>query len=200
MARWSKCPTWWIRDNGFLNFTGGKGEGTSIAALKCLMALSMSADFYTLQAKVSLSDLEEITGLSRPLIVRGVHHLEESELIAVDRGEHTNRYTLVQETTDKGWTKLPVKQLKQGLPELPNRGGAALAALKIYLYLASIRPNMSTVVSAKYETIRDETHIQLKHVRAGLDLLVMHNLIKVNRADTIGQYRQHEYQILGLAV
>ena len=85
--RFSKCPTWWVRDAqmGIQKFGGGKNAGSNISALKCILAISTSIDFHSRKAKLSISDLEALTGLSRPMVIRGLQGLAELGIVEVDK-------------------------------------------------------------------------------------------------------------------
>ena len=199
-SKWFKFSTGWVRYGGMTGFKGGRYAGESLAALKCLVALSRSADFNSRIATASLSDLQDATGLSRPMVIKGIRSLEKDGFILRNEESHVGTYLIDLQTwtTDDYWTKLPYDMVGKALPSLPNRGSGALAALKIYIYLASIRPNREEAIYAKYETIRQHTNIQQKHVRVGLDLLIEHHLLRVSRTNEDGKLRRNEYQIIGL--
>lgn len=203
-ARWSALPTWWVRQLRLGTFTGGNQAGRSIAAVKVLLALSLLADFHTRQVKCSLSDLETLTGLSRPMVITGTAALEGMEILKVDRSGHVNEYELVVTDEDKNWGKLPYELLRKHLPEIVNRGGITLAALKIYMLLVSWRPNQSLSIAISHDKIREETGIQTRHVRPALDVLINHTLIRlsVSEGATPGEIkgRHNVYTLLGLTV
>lgn len=203
-ARWSALPTWWIRQQRLGVFTGGNQAGRSIAAVKVLFALSLLADFYTHKVKCSLSDLETLTGLSRPMVITGTAALEEMGVLKVDRNGHVNEYELVVPDDDRNWGKLPNEFLRRHLPEIANRGAITLAALKIYMLLVSWRPNQSLSIAISHDKIREETGIQTRHVRPALDVLLNHTLIRlsVSEGATPGEPkgRHNVYTLLGLTV
>src|SRR5690606_12909950 len=130
---------WWIRKGLLRNASrGGSETGTSIAALKCLAAVSGVINFYSCRGRLSFTEFETVTGLSRPMIQRGLKALEENGLLKVDRG-YANEYELLVDKEDWYWAKLPVDRLLKELSGIPNRGKVPLAALKIYLILVSVR-------------------------------------------------------------
>jgi len=122
--RFSKCPTWWVRDGqlGIQKFGGGKNAGANIAALKCILGISTSIDFWTRKAKLSISDLEALTGLSRPMVIRGLKGLVELGIVKVDKTAHVHEYELTTSSNDDGWGKIPYERVRKQLPEIPNRG------------------------------------------------------------------------------
>lgn len=204
MARWSALPTWWVREQGLGVFLGGEKAGRSIAALKVLIAISLLANFNTRKARNSLSDLETLTGLSRPMVVAGIADLESKRILLVDRDGHMNEYELAIPGDDRNWGKLPYERLRVHLADISNRGAITLGALKIYLLLASWRPNQSLTIAIGHDKIRDETGIQTRHVRPALDVLLNHTLIRlsVNEGQTPGEPkgRYNVYALLGLTL
>lgn len=203
MARFSKCPTWWVR-GGLLKdaFPSGKHAGESIAGLKCLIAISHSVNFHSLATTLSYSELEKATGLSKPMVAKGISLLERNGIIHIDRG-YKNTYTLLESLSDSGWAKLPVDFLKKELPSMPNRGRVSLFALKFYLQLLADRPNNSPVMHMTYETISQKVGTQTRDIKPSIDILFNHNLISVSRTETHFMdktivYKKNEYHIRGL--
>lgn len=195
--RFSKLPTWWVR-KGLLRtaFPGGGETGTSIAALKCLIAISTVIDFHSCRGHIPFTRLEDVTGLSRPMVQRGIEALEESGLVKVDRG-YANEYELIVDSDDVYWAKLPVNRLIKELAGIPNRGKVPLAALKIYLTLISIRPNKSLHVSMSYDSFFKELGLQRSDVRAALNILYSDSLLHVTRSNE-REGKPNVYTILGL--
>ncbi|WP_200965120.1 hypothetical protein [Pseudomonas aeruginosa] len=105
--RFSKLPTGWTRTTGcdLGAFKAGGQAGTSIAALKCLLAVSLQADFHTRTAAVSYNDFELLTGLSRPMISKGLRMLADMQILTI-AGDHAHRYT-VNEVGDNYWVRIP---------------------------------------------------------------------------------------------
>lgn len=197
--RFCKCPTWWIRideKSGLKKFGGGSSTGTSIAALKCILAISVSIDFSSRKAKLSLSDLEKLTGLSRPKVIEGLKLLTEFQIIKVDKTSHVYEYELT-ETKDVYWAKVPYERVRKHLAEIPNRGVIPLTALKIYLLLVSIRPNNSESVPIGYETLVAYLGAQRSQIRSALDILYSHTLIRITHSDE-SKDRHNVYTISGL--
>lgn len=198
--RFCKCPTWWIRieeKTGLKKFVGGTSAGTSIAALKCILALSTSIDFSSRKAKLSLSDLEKLTGLSRPKVIEGLKFLTELLIIKVDKTSHVHEYELTEAPQDGNWAKIPYERIRKHLSEIPNRGVIPLTALKIYLLLVSIRPNKSDSVPIGYDTLVAYLGVQRSHIRPALDILYSHTLIRITLSDE-SKERHNVYTISGL--
>lgn len=196
--KFSKCPSWWAREELLPDFLGGKHAGKSIAALKCLLGLSLGIDFWSRKVKLSLSDLETTTGLSRPMVIRGLRSLEGFGVISVGKQSHVHEYELTVRKGDDHWAKVPFERMKKQLPTLPNRGSIPLTALKIYLLLIAIRPNESMTVSIGYDLIEKYLGCQRAHIRPALDILYTHMLIRISLEGEEKQRRHNVYEILGL--
>lgn len=198
--RFSKCPTWWVRDGelGLKKFGGGKNTGTSISALKCILGISTSIDFSSRKAKLSISDLEALTGLSRPMVIRGLKELGELGIVVVDKTAHVHEYELTESAKDEGWGKIPYERMRKQLPEILNRGAVPMTALKIYLLLISLRPNGSDSISIGYDTLLKYLGCQRAHIRPALDILYSHTLVRITLEGTEARERHNVYTILGL--
>ncbi|MGQ7860228.1 helix-turn-helix domain-containing protein [Pseudomonas sp. ADAK13] len=198
--RFSKCPTWWIRDPqiGLIKFGGGKSAGLNIAALKCFLAISTSIDFHSQKAKLSISDLEALTGLSRPMVIRGLQVLVERGMVKVDKTAHIYEYELTSTRKDEGWGKIPYERIRKQLPEILNRGAIPLTALKIYLLLISLRPNGSESIPINYETMLGYLGCQRAHIRPALDILYSHTLVRITLEGSDARQRHNVYTILGI--
>lgn len=203
MLGFRRLPSWWLRDDLALKrFKGGRDGGNSIAALKILLAIVVTCEVSSLTARISYNELMRITGLSRPMLPRGIRLLEECKLVAVNREARSSAYQLVSLSSDVGWSKVPCYKVQETLVRLPNKGEAGLAALKIYIYLLSIRDNPSKHVFASYEKIRAATGLQQKWVRPGLDLLFSHLFIHIQRVEELDKLLgidkpKNKYTILG---
>jgi hypothetical protein len=70
-----RFPSHWVKSNGLHAFSaslrGGIRPGEHIAALKLYLAAAAYSDFTTWTATLSLSALEDVTSLSRPMLIRG---------------------------------------------------------------------------------------------------------------------------------
>lgn len=200
MRRFCKCPTWWIRideKTGLKKFPGGAFAGTSIAALKCILALSASIDFSSRKAKLSLSDLEDLTGLSRPKVMAGLKHLVEIKIVNIDKTAHVNEYELTEAPKDVNWGKIPYERIRKHLREIPNRGATPMTALKIYFVLISIRRNDNESVAIGYDTLVEYTGVQRSQIRSALDILYSHTLIRITQSDE-SKARYNVYTVSGL--
>lgn len=199
--RFAKCPTWWVRKGLLDKFKAGDKAGQSIAGLKCIMAISLHVNYQSMSVKLSFSELEKLTGLSRPMVSKGIFLIEELGIVTVQRG-YKNEYTLVEKTDDLGWGQLPLSYLKVQLPQISNAGRVPLCALKLYMQLIADRPNDSAVMSMNHKTITQKIGTQPRDIKPSLDILFSHYLISVARSeddDRRGrQYSRNVYTIRGL--
>lgn len=178
----SKLLTGWTRTTGkdLRAFAGGSSTGASIAALKCLLAVSIQADFKSDSATVSYNDFEALTGLSRPMIKKGLDVLFGLKLLSVSKG-YAHKYT-VEAVTDTYWAKIPTELLKRNLKDIGNRGAVQLGALKLYILLAAKRNNSYDWTALTYKNMEEYTGIRRADIRASLSVLYSARLL---HADTV---------------
>ena len=156
------------------------------------------------QVSSTLSTLEDMTGLSRSMVLKGIRRATVANLISYQPGDRRRRssFTLIRqdEKVAGGWAKLPTIQVRDRIPRLPHRGTAALAALKIYLILIAARPNSNTVVGIRHETLRLKSGCQPNQVRPAISMLANEGLVHVITdalGDEHGNYRAQRYQLVG---
>ena len=192
MRPWAKLPTWWYReDYGLQQLLGGKQAGESQAALRVYLAAAILDErpVDSFEVVASLSRLEDVTGLSRPTVTKGLDRAEEAKLIRITRGGPTaaSKIQLVcpehEQEQAGGWAKLPGPEVLKRVPEIPHRGVGGLTALKIYATLIAARPNDDPVVKLRHMTLRAKTGVQSRDVRRGITLLGNVGLIDVNSED-----------------
>ncbi|WP_257985227.1 hypothetical protein [Shewanella sp. GutCb] len=194
--RFGALPNWWFRDDSLFTNLRGNKTGEGIAAMKCLLALSVLIDFKTKSVEASLSDLESITGLSRPMVIKGLYTLEKFNVISADKDSYKNKYTILVKPEDQKWAKVPTDMTRKKLKEISNRGIAPFVALKIYITMLSLRFGDKIRVKLSHETIRNYTKIQPKQVRAGLDVLFSCSLIHLQPRD---EQTSNEYILIGVS-
>ncbi|ARC95170.1 replication protein (plasmid) [Vibrio coralliilyticus] len=163
--------------------------------MKCLLALSVLTDYHSRSTDSSLTDLETLTGLSRPMVMRGLKKIEALGLIEVDKSHYVNRYTFLIRDGDDKWAKVPVVKMRSALRGIDNRGIAPFVGLKLYLTLLSLRYGQDTIVTVAHDTLRDYTRVQPKQIRKGLDVLYSHGLVHLQPRD---EKTSNQYQLIGL--
>lgn len=192
MKPWAKLPTWWYRDNerGLHCLRGGAQAGTSQSALRVtlgLAAIDVRDSDFSLTA--SLSQIQEATGLSRPMVIRGITRAGELGFIEVTRGTftHASKYLLrcpeAEAGKAGGWAAMPRPEVLRRLPHIPHRGVGGLVAIKIYMTLLAARPNHSNACPLRHTTLRDKTGAQPRDIRKAITMLGNEGLIDVNYED-----------------
>lgn len=204
MRPWSKLPSWWFRpgEEALIKLEGGRQAGASQAALRVYLGLVAAerkeAAGFDVQA--SLSNLEDLTKLSRVMVLRGIMRAKEAGLITYAPGGRRTPSTFELVRPDDGaggWAKLPRQEVLNRVPRLPHRGATALVALKLYLILLAGRHNDNTVVALKHQTLREKSGAQTNQIRSAISLLANEGLIHVIVEDTGEDYRVQKYQIVG---
>ena len=179
----------------WLGSSEASDTGTGVAAMKGRLAISILIEFQSRIAGGALTGLEDLTGLSRPMVIRGIQRLEMLGVLISDKDYRTNRYELTINYGDSYWAKVPVDTVRKRLKTISNRGIAPFTALKIYITILNLRYKDRTTVQVMHETLRDYTGVQPNQVRHGLDVLyssaLIHLMPREDRAT-------NEYQILGL--
>lgn len=193
--QFGSLPNWWFRDETLFNSLKSNDIGSGIAAMKCLISLSVLVDFSSKEVSSSLSDLEKITGLSRPMVIKGMDKLQRLGVITIDKTNFTNSYQLLFQEHDNYWAKVPVGKIRKDLHLISNRGIAPFVALKIYITLLSLRYQDKDKVKVNHETLREYTKVQPNQIRAGLDVLFSHSMIHLMPKEEL---ISNEYKIIGL--
>jgi hypothetical protein len=173
-----------------------------MAALRVYLALALVADFDAREASVSWSTMQEQTGLSRPMVLKGIETAEKTGLISVDKSSHRHSYHLLRQADEEvAFTQVPLLELRKALPEMPTRGFHALDALKLYITLLTVRFRNSDRAAIGHKKIWVRTGIQLGRIRAAADVLIDRHLIHVESADPmgVGGHPYNEYLLIGFS-
>ena len=197
---WVKMPSYWIA-NGSLSrdFSSSKNISTDIAALKIFVYMCLfgnpvkrrkslqeahwahknlsNAEIIT-QAEVYLTydQISEGCSLSRKLVSLGLSKLIDNNLIKKEGTTKKIRY-IVQGSLDSGWAKLPKRDLiKVNLEvtaflSIKNRYSYERDALKLFLYLLTIRKNGFAYVDVSRGKISVATGIDVYHIDESLGYL-----------------------------
>lgn len=213
---WGSFPSWWVRARDLAQMRNGIHGGRFMAGLRVYFALGLLANYNTRSCQPTLSDLELATGLSKPMVLKGLRTLEifyvpapdgvcerkpewPPGLVPLITTEHVGRRAVYTMTNgDKGFAKIPKYLLMHELRELPTRGSTALDALKLYLTLLSSRPNDSTKLKISHATIVNNTGIRPDRVKRAIDVLYEHGLIHLEKAETSKGYPMNIYELRGL--
>lgn len=197
MEKWSSFPRWWI-DDRLSKFTGGLDAGVHMAALRVYLGITLHSDFNTRLGAPTWDLLGEVTGLSRPMIGKGLLALATKGILEIDSSSYRHQYKLVSLSEAPGFVKVPRNRLRKELAKMPTRGAHALDCLKLYLALLRLRQRNSFQVPISHRKIVDWTGIKPNRIRAAIDVLINHGLIHVTIAESSSLGHPHNvYQLLG---
>ncbi len=215
-TRWARLPLAWIHDQRLAEFSGGRDLGSSMAALKVLVAILFHAENKTAKeagpeqgsASLTYDELMVMTGLSRSMVRTGALRLCKAGLIAIEHeGQgRKNRY-FVADYSVGAWGKIPYRRVAGGrsgkelqlLHELTCKSWADLDALKLYLLLIAHRDKRTGCAMIGYAKIEESSGIWREKIRPAISLLIAHYLVRVEQEKTPGQYNTPNcYRILGL--
>lgn len=190
IPRWAPMYSWWIQDEVIQSLNWRRNElgrpAGKTAALMIYIAITMKAseEAGMRPVKITYSRLSEMTGVSRELVREGITILEKLEMVSVEKVGRNNIYTLINKRSKGGWCKIPVKPIMtedgkviSPFKELRLRRKIELHAIKIFLYLASVRDNHTEFSLASYERIRKAIGISDKDISRALALLSIIGLL-----------------------
>lgn len=198
---WVKMPSSWIRDGGLGGHFSSRIEKSvsgDIAALKIYICICLYSDRKMVAVPLTESNsrvgvnpmrerefigshltydqLSDYCSLSRVLVNRGIQKLISSGLI---KKEGTRKKIIyeINNLNSAGWCKLPCRDLvgTNGfiLPfkGLKNRYQSERDALKIFLYLLSIRPNSESKVTVSRGKISSATGLSVYEIDSSVGVL-----------------------------
>lgn len=195
---WAKMPCRWQTSASSHETIGASDRGEAIAALKLYVALCVKANFQpridlpeTGCVQRSITQLCGSTGLSRPMVIRGLRKLQAWGLVDC-KGGRPLIYHITDYETARYWTKLPRTHLYgaasagrlERIALMPNRNATTLHGLQLYLYVASIRSRMTNEAKVTYERITAVLGIDRNQVSKAISVLVGHDLISVRLGQT----------------
>lgn len=169
-------------------FPAGRTTGICISAIKCLLILGLRCNFYSKEVSLSLSELEEYTGCSKPMVIRGINHLITMGIITKLNQGKTNvkgRYVINFPSTK--FTQVPY-EIFNTLRNFPNKGIVSLVALKAYLVLLKFRINYTPKAEVSYVGF-SRYHINQKYLTKALAVLISSNYISI--------YKQYSFDASG---
>lgn len=201
-----------------LRWGGGSRPASALtAALITYVALAFCAQEerepaagITLQrvAAVTYDRLQSLTGLSRAKVSQALAELIERQLVLQEGSTQRRQYAL--ELGDGRWFKLPCRRLVSHERILPFtrfnlRSKHELHAMKLYLYLASVRDNKTEFSVASYEKIYRQTGIPERDIRRAISALLgvelLHNVQResstVHPASRDGEFGPNRYYLAG---
>jgi hypothetical protein len=195
-------PSKWITDGGLSkDFSSARNVGADIAALKIYILVCIKGvrttknrlldfggqnrvivDGARLEAKLTYDDIAESCGLSRKLISEGISKLSGRGIVAKSGTTRKVSYVVVQCAASR-WAKLPVREFYKGerlpaLTALKNRYEYERSALKLFVYLLSIRKNAEKYVTVSKGTIERQTGISAGDVNEAIKFMLALGLLE----------------------
>jgi len=198
---WKRIPSArFIDDSVLCELRGGKAGvcghrtvGAKISALMLYIAIGLCAEEEevdggerVLRASPTYDELQNLTGLSRPLIATALSVLDELKLIEREPQGRGASYQLTGYDPNKGWCKVPFRALSKKVngsvqiepfSHFHKRGLIELYALKLFLYLLAIRDNVTSESRVSYELIEERTAIPRKFIRKTGTFLISSGLL-----------------------
>ena len=182
---------------------GEAPKGEAIAALKLYIGFCLKANYGEKDGlpkpgcvRISLSQLEQLADLSRPMVVAGLKLLKKWSMVE-SLGGRPAIYHIVEYETTRNWTKLTNRSLygsysfskkerdrMLGLEHMSNRSTTTLHALQLYLYLASMRNQHTNKAQVGYNVMCRVLEIQRNWLSAAISMLST-DLITVRTAPTV---------------
>lgn len=160
-------------------FPAGRTTGVSIAAIKCLLVFGLYNDFRTKEVSLSLSQIEDVTGCSKPMVIEGIKQLCSCGIVTkVDQGKTNVKGKYIINFPSKRFTQIPHYFLCYELRNFPNKGITALVALKAYLILLKFRRNDTSHTEITYTGFA-RYGINLRHLNKALAILISSNYISI---------------------
>lgn len=218
---WVKMPTQWISEGVLLEHFSSNNVSTEIAALKvyiclCLCSKIVTKNYYCsflkiesykdqFEARMTYDQIMDSASLSRTLVSRGLKKLKDSGLIECE-GTTRKKIYLLKGATNRGWCKLPRKNLIKkndivsAFTAFTQRYEFERDALKLFVYLLSIRSNSKRHVDVSRGSIYEKTGIKIDAIDGALGLLRSVGLLeKVESKGYLKRYKgntSHEFQKL----
>lgn len=155
-------------------------SGEAIAALKCFLYLSVYSDYKSRNSEIKYDDFMRGTGLSRPMVSRGLQLLMTSDLSLIRKGVKRSQYVLnklTDEFSNPRFSKVPSDILVKYLSSVPNKGEKPKNALILYIYFLTIRTNSQPVSRVSYDTIKNKVGLSRNEIKPSLCILYESNLL-----------------------
>lgn len=213
IPNWAPMFSWWVHNGLIRKFNWRNDEigkpSEKVAALMIYIAITMKCaeEVGIQEVKITYTRLSEMTGISRQLIREGTAILVKLDMIDVTRIGRNNTYKLISNKERSGWCKIPVRAItSEGghaitpFEDLKLRRKVELHALKIFIYLASVRDNYTEYSLASYQTISSAVGITEKDIQRALALLSLVGLItriSSEKADDTKKNQPNRYYLAG---
>ena len=209
---WHNFPTNLVREV-LPRFTwaavGEDSPGVATAALMLYVVLRFMADDLSngqggsaWVTRATYEELGEAAGLSRTTIHAGLQRLQAEKLITAEGSHQKRRYRFAW--SEPGWFKLPCLAIVTNNQVRPFqhfllRSKHELHAMKLYLYIAAVRPNKALHTEVSYEKIHERLGIPERDVRKAISLLLTSGLLASSNRDNVDgtSYGPNKYYLTG---
>ncbi len=225
---WVKMPSKWISDGTLSAHFSSKEISTDTAALKIYICLCLSAKIVThseylsvlaietyrdrFESKVTYDQIIDSVSLSRVLVARGLRKLVASKLIYIEGSTRKKIYVL-EGTPKHGWCKLPKKSLIKkndvisAFTSFTQRYDFERDALKIFLYILSIRTNSKRYLDVSRGQIYKKTGVKIDKIDGAFGFLLSVGLLEktesrgykknINSLEPMEFQKLHRYWVVG---
>lgn len=200
-----RLPSAWINQRRLNELKWGRnGSGANnTAALMALISIAHVADDVTGVSRITYTELEKTTELSRAKLAKGLGVLQEMELI--ERGKNGRSHYLLSNYDQRGgWAKLPTESMYQAgriaaFAEFKLRQRAELDALKLFLLFIARRGQDTNAANIGYDAIEEYSGIERVRIKSGISLLTTLSLIQVDQIPRLNDPgMSHAYRIVGI--
>jgi hypothetical protein len=162
------------------------------------------------EANITYDDLTKGCCLSRLLVSRGLKKLVALNLIGKEGTTRKINY-VIQGSLDTGWCKLPKRQLVKiehevsSFQAIKNRYHHERDALKVFMYLLTVRTNRFQHVDVSRGKISSSTGVDVYHIEESLAFLLGVGLLDEvkskgyirNAPEYVDKYKLHRYFVVG---
>ncbi len=238
---WAKLPSAWVRiqdseedisesgelmeglgesGNGLRGITWKTHGSSGTAALIILLGLAIISNQSQRKGKLregnlvlaTYTDLENMTGLSRAMISKGLRLLEEVNAIKSERIGNASAYALLGIERDGGYCAAPQSHLLDGADYLKRLRGiretirrpASLFAMKLFILLLAFRDRHSNTTRISYENITKYTAMRREDISLGWQVLAAWQMgyLADDTEEPLkkGERNHNRYKIRGLPV
>lgn len=191
---------------------GDMSPASGTAALMLYVAILFTADEELSETGeerwVSLASYDGLIkatgGMSRSLVNQGLQRLQELGLILPEGSRQKRQYLVLGLNKARDWYKLPCQSIVQTgvigpFRHFTLRSKHELHALKLYLYLASVRSRENQFTEVSYERIYERIGIPERDIRRAIAVLINCGLLVnvVRNVDEETHYGPNRYYLMG---
>lgn len=185
---WKQLPTRWIHNRELKQLRWTAHGADAIAALMVMLVMGHSRPLVSDgtngdHVSVTYDDFARALNISRSTISKGIRLLLDQQWI--ERGDSRSQYRFTSPSTP--WGKVAVRALydRHGAISAFDpwrlRTPLELDALKLYFLLTAFRDTQKNYAMMSYDVMSDYTGVQKGKIKGAQNLLVVSNLIYVER-------------------